>query len=304
MTQPRFARQRSGREYLWPFLPPHELAVPSTTTITGKGVPKDALQFWAAKCVAECAYDRRRAWTNMDRGEAIDYLKRAPFRQRDKKAEVGDAVHSAIEAYLGNESELPLEKIERGYFEGALAFLVDNEVEVERAEATVFSRRHGYAGTADLFFRFGGDGSDLGRLVGDWKTAKAVYDETALQLVASARADFIADPDGVTEHAIPGDIEYGVTIRLTPDGGYEAVPFHLTDELFDIFLAAKVVAGRETVFRTIRQLPIAPRHQQAVKSEREEAREHKRKLKQTMIPTDMTDIDGNPIMFSVESEAA
>ena len=255
MTQPRFARQRSGREYLWPFDPPHELMVPSTTTIIGGGVPKEALRYWAAKMVAEFAYDNVETWPHLKRADAVDLLKRAPFRFTEHKAEVGDCVHAAIETYLGRRAIVPMGKVERGYFDGAMAFLVDQEVEVLRAEATVFSRTHGYAGTADLFFRT--PVLDGAAVVGDWKTAKAVYDETGLQLAASAFADFIADPDGHTEIEMP-NCEYGVTIRLTTTGNYEAVPFQMTRKLFDIFLAAKVVADRESTFRTVRGLPLAP----------------------------------------------
>ena len=92
----------------------------------------------------------------------------------------------------------------------------------------------------------------------DWKTSKAVYDETALQLAASAFAEFIAGEDGVTEEPLPDGIEWGVTVRLTPDGDYEAVPFRMMREVFDVFLAAKVVAAREPVLRSSRDEALSP----------------------------------------------
>jgi hypothetical protein len=254
VTQPRLAYKRSGREYRWPARPPHELMVPSTTTIIGGGVPKDALKFWAAKSVAQWAYDHRDEWDKLPREAAVDLLKREPLRFTESKAELGDIVHAAIEAFLGRGGEpTGLDERAMGYFKGALAFLTDQVEDILLVERTVFSRTHGYAGTLDLVYT----ARQLpGPVVGDWKTSKAVYDETSLQLAASAFADFVAGEDGVTEEPMPAGIEYGTTIRLTPTGLYEAVPFVLTDELFAIFLAAKTVADRESTFRTAREWPL------------------------------------------------
>lgn len=256
MTAPKLAYKRSGREYRWPGKPPHELAVPSTTTIIGGGVPKEALKFWAAKMAAQYAVEHKGAWERLPKDDAVDLIKRAATRFTERKADLGTAVHAAIEAHLGHRGGPTLNEIEKGYARGALAFLEDHSVEVVRVESTVFSREHGYAGTFDLLYR---SPSLPGVIVGDWKTSKAVYDETALQLCASARADFIAEPDGVTEAYLPvEDIDVGTTIRLAADGTYEAVPFLLTDEVFEVFLAAKVVAAREGILRGVRQdaLPV------------------------------------------------
>ena len=93
----------------------------SVTTIIDAGVPKRALIYWAANEVAEAAVANHRIVSAMvdavrilrsddkrlkgvvsdpDAVEgAIDWLKKAPWRKKERKANIGSAVHTWIEAH-------------------------------------------------------------------------------------------------------------------------------------------------------------------------------------------------------------
>ena len=158
--------------------------MPSVTTIIGGGIPKPALAPWNAKMVATFAVEHKEKWTALDDADAIDMLKRSPFRHTRKRADEGTLVHQALEAYVSGEEEviIPPEEIGlKGQYNGALQFLREMEVEIEHAEATVFSRTHGYAGTSDISARSScrrrcrkaGSGRSM-----DYKTGKAIYRST------------------------------------------------------------------------------------------------------------------------------
>lgn len=277
MTVPKQARQRRGngpRTYAWPPMPPHEFEVVSVTSALGS-LPKPYLIGWAAKVTAAAAVDDHDIVGAMlakgDERAAIDHLKGARFRDMNKKADRGTIVHAALESYLADkplddetvqaqlkEARVPLNmwKSAAAMIAGLMEFLADEEPEVLASEATVYSRKHGYAGTTDVFARMRVGGQVL-PVVLDVKTSKAIYDETALQLCAYGRADFIGLDDG-TE--LPLDEvfggrrpEHGVVIRPTPSGKYEKVVFTLTDRLFDLFLAALTVTTHKDELDTVRR---------------------------------------------------
>lgn len=270
MTAPKQAKQRRGygpRTYAWPPLPPHEFEVISVTSAIGGGIPKPYLIGWAAKVTAEAAIeDHDIIGAMLAKGkerEAIAHVKGARFHDSGKKADRGTIVHSALEAYLKGrpmgqetvesllkEARVPLDlwKSTAAMIVGLMEFLYDEEPEIYWSESTVYSRAHGYAGTADLIARMRVGGSLL-PVVLDVKTSKSIYDETALQLCAYARADFVGLDDGTEAPLTPtGEkIEHGVVVRPTPSGKYEKAVFTLTDAVYARFLAALAVASTDGV---------------------------------------------------------
>ena len=138
--------------------------------------------------------------------------------------------------------------------DGVQEFLFDFEPEVYWSEATVYSREYGYAGTADLICKIRIGDSLLPAIV-DFKTGKAIYNDTAMQLTAYARADFVGLDDGKEKKLLPkgGEIRHGMVIRPTAGGKYEKANFDLTDEVFDKFLACLELADAEDVFRRARR---------------------------------------------------
>lgn len=290
MTQPANASKGSGsfggRSYMWP--PPgtpgegEEFQVASVTTILGKGLPKPALTYWAARVVAEKATENPQFIVDMvkaqGRDETVNWLKRAPQNYTAKKAGMGTVAHAAIEAYVDGTKitdayirALLVDEFEdkpnlaadpavfkqtKGYIRGALEFFDAVEPEILKQEVTVYSREHGYAGTTDIIARlhFGGPNGERLPCIVDFKTGKGVYPESGLQLCAYARADFIGASDG-TETPLSefGDIRHGVIVRLKPGGGFEAKSFNLSDDLFEVFLAVKGVAlGEGTMKQAMR----------------------------------------------------
>jgi len=277
LTSPPQARKRSGfdspRTYAWPPLPPHEFEVISVTSALDAGVSKPFLIGWAAKVTAQKAIDDHDIIGAMlakgDERGAIEYVKRARFGDSGTKADRGTIVHSALESYLAGrtveqeaieaqlkEARVPLNmwKSTSSMVAALMEFLADEEPEVYWSESTVYSRQHGYAGTADLIgkMRVGGT---VKPVVIDVKTSKAIYDETAAQLVAYARADFVGLDDGTETPLTPDGepIEHGVVVRPKADGTYEKVVFTLTDGVYAFFLGALRVAQNKAALAASRR---------------------------------------------------
>lgn len=263
MTEPTQAKTvkmgnyDTTRKYSWPPHPPHEFTVTSVTSAIKHGLPKPFLVGWAAKKTAEAAVSDHEIVGLMlkkgDKKAAVQHLKGSRYRDMDTKADRGNIVHSAIDSYLSGKElsedqitarieETGIPKVmwpsTRGMIHGAMGFLFDTEPEVLHNESTVYSRQHGYAGTADIICKLHVGQSRVPVIV-DFKTSPNIYDEVALQLAAYARADFVGHNDGSEGKLVPDDepIRYGLVIRPKADGTYERVDFTLSDDVFNLFLS-------------------------------------------------------------------
>jgi hypothetical protein len=224
----------------------------SVTTIINGGVPKPALKAWGERTVAEIAYDQRNVWSGMDRDEAVDYLKRAPFRTTDKAAAQGKDIHAWAEAYVLGQPipEPPL--LQQPYRDSFMRFLDDWQPVYEMTEATVYNRARRYAGTLDFIARI----EPLGLVLGDLKTGKGVYGEVALQLAAYRHAEFIGLPDGV-ETPMPA-VDGCVVLHVTAKG-YELIPVEADDNELRAFLYAQQVRHFCNVSsKSVLGAPLAP----------------------------------------------
>ena len=214
--------------------------VPGVTTVLGDdGLPKPHLKRWGERIVAEAAWKHREAVMAMSEREAVDFLKRAPYRILSEKAALGTAVHAATARYVRGDSA-PSEGLSDGaygYFNAALRYLKEQRVEVLLSECMVYSRQHRYAGTLDLQILARRRALDLAPVeINDFKTSKAVYPDVALQLVAYARAEMVV----VDDHEQPmTPTNRGLIVRLDPSGEYEAVPAELSDDVWETFLHAR-----------------------------------------------------------------
>ena len=241
-------------------------------------LPKPWLVGWAAKMTAIAGVEDHAIVGAMlakgDEQAAIDHLKGARYRDSGAKANRGTVVHAALESYLAGK-ELTAEDVEAQLkvrrvplklwkstglmVKGLMEFLVDEEPEVYWSEQTVYSRTHGYAGTPDVIARMRVGGS-LVPVVIDVKTSKDIYDDTALQTCAYARADFVGLDDGTEASLLPeeklgaealGPIDYGVVVRPTPDGRYQKRVCAHTDELYELFLGCLAVANAQGVEKEV-----------------------------------------------------
>jgi len=193
--------------------------IPGVTTLIGKGLPKPALTYWSAKCVAEYVIDKPEqveALRAMGRGPAVAALKNVPWQERDEAAVRGTAVHALAEEIIhGREVNVPDHLL--AHVEGYVRWLDKTGVEPILTERRVASRTYWYAGTFDAVVRIGGETWLL-----DWKTSKAVYGSTSLQCAAYAGADFYVDGGG-EEQPIPPVDRIGV-VHVT-DAGTRLHPF-------------------------------------------------------------------------------
>lgn len=257
-AHPKNARQTStGRLYEWRS-PTAQIGDPperfwSVTTILKGGLPSPALTAWGMKAVAEYAVANHRQLSGMletvrvrrtDQNgillvtdpdavqAAIDWLKGSPYRERDRKADIGTAVHQAAEAHiLGKPWPVPPDDV-APYVEQFRRFVTDFEPAFELAEASVYNRTEAYAGTLDAIAVIPG----RGRALIDFKTTgKGVYPEHALQLAMYRFAEFIGLPDG-TEAPMPV-VDGCAVLWLAPDT-YELVPVTADEQ---VFTAAKYV---------------------------------------------------------------
>jgi len=191
--------------------------------------------------------------------EALTWLKKARFGAAGEKADRGTVVHAAIESYFAGkpltkeqlEDALQERRVPRslwkstgGMVAGVMEFLFDAEPEVLWSEATVYSRTHGYAGTADMIAKVMVGGSVQPAII-DIKTSKAIYDDTCLQLAGYGHAEFVGRDDGTEAELVPGHdgpIVHGIVINPKANGTYDRGNFTLGPDQFEAFLATLAVA--------------------------------------------------------------
>lgn len=236
----------------WYRIPGTNTKLRRVTTILSQGSTKgDVLALWAANLVAEVAFanlpqlvvSSRRPEA---RTEMYDWLRRAPLRKKDERADIGSAVHRIIEAHVLGQP-LPAELLDdeemAPYLANFLQFVTDWQVTFEASEMVVGNLKHGYAGTLDYLLRspliaaaFGIPADTV--MVGDTKTGgeldvKGVYPEAALQMAAYRRADVAWLRDG-SQVPMPLAHSTGVVLHLRPEG-YRLIPINCGDEVFAAF---------------------------------------------------------------------
>ena len=213
---------------------------PGVTGIIGKGIPKPAIPYWAAKTVAEYVADepgKVDALRDTGRDAMIAALKSVPWTKRDEAAVRGTDVHDLAERVIHGEAvDVPDHLV--GYVEGYVRFLDEYDVTPLLTERSVANRRHRYCGRFDAIVQIP---SLPGNTLLDVKTSKGVYGETAVQAAAYARAEFYVDDDDPnTEHPMPA-IDHIAVAHVT-EFGTQVYPLGDIDTAFSEFLAAKAIA--------------------------------------------------------------
>lgn len=225
----------------------HGMKAMGVTTALSKGMPKPALMYWAAKCVAEEAADLiglgEQNW-QMWRTEhdvrtyeqLIEYLKKAPIRKRDTAAVRGTKVHKLAEKLVhGVEVEVPVELA--GYVAQCARFLDEWQVKPLLVERVIGSYRWGYAGTFDLI----GELPDGRRLLLDYKTGRDIWPETALQLAAYRHAEAYVGDDGTEMPMREIGIHEAKAVHIGADG-YRVIPLDTGPAVHKAFLHVLQVA--------------------------------------------------------------
>jgi hypothetical protein len=265
-------REGSKRFYPW-----RGASYYSVTTIIDGGVPKYALKAWGIKMVAEGVIRNRTVLAAMlaectspdlcpKVTDAIDlcqhcnqtvrFLKDLPYAATQRAADIGTAVHAAIDAYNLNRPMPPWALAIRPRMRSFETFLADWSPTFELSEASVYSRRYAYAGTLDAILTLPIEritplvAAALGwsvppeqpfvRLLVDWKTSqRGVYSEVALQLAAYRYADFIGLAADGSEHPVPA-VDGALALNLT-DEGYRPIPVVADEAVWRTFLHAREI---------------------------------------------------------------
>lgn len=220
----------------------------SVTTLLDNGVAKPGLPYWYANETAQRAIDAipklTRLRGHLARTEAYNWLRGAANERRDAAADLGTAVHNAIEArILGAPAPEPTDE-QRPYMDAFARFWDDHQPEVEATEMTLANPDDGWAGTGDVWMTL--PRSPYGRavLLGDWKSGKSPHAETAMQCAAYRRAKVGWLKDGT--EVVPPATENAVLIHLRPDKypdtGYRIYPLDTSDAVYQAFLSVRDVA--------------------------------------------------------------
>ena len=168
----------------------------------------------------------------LDRDSALDLLKRAPWRERDRAGNVGRAVHEAIERDDDDWVEGDL----GGYVQGARRWMADHGHSMLAAEVTVFNETFAYAGTFDGIV----EETDGAMALVDWKTGKGLWPDSALQMVAYLRAEWRAElVRGKWVSRPMPEVSHGWLVHLRKDGSYEARKIEPTTRLWRAFVGAR-----------------------------------------------------------------
>lgn len=255
----------------------------SVTTILG-ALPKDALKWWAAKVVAEFAFDRQPTWMTMRREEAVEWLKREPLRFTGGRADFGTAIHQATEdVVLGRPMRRgEFSEEERAAIGHFLAFVAALRPTYLLTEAQVYNRTQKYAGTLDavadvpygLLLELAHGNPDLipweprddrehvtllldTKTGGDVAEGRGVYPEVALQLGAYARAEFVGAPNG---RELPLPVIDGAAVLHVNASGWRLVPVNaLTDDVWRSFLYVReVFRWREVISKEVLGTALEP----------------------------------------------
>lgn len=199
-----------------------------TTMMKGLGGPPEKYYTETTAGFAVDNWERLAALPPSERIREIAGATRARF---DEASVRGTRVHKLAEPLAHGEKVDVPEHLD-GYVRGCVQFLDDYDVEVIASETAVFSRTHGYAGSADMWIWATLPSGKRIRVLGDWKTsAKGPWGSVAFQLAGYRYADFMLDGDaGLTSSEVPlPEVDECWAVWLRPRG-YEVVPMHVTPD--------------------------------------------------------------------------
>ena len=235
----------------------------SSTTVLKK-IEKEGLHPWIAKTTAEQIRDFvlkpiiRGEMTpvqlaEMDLELLMDQAKKAHEQQKKQAGDMGSLIHKVIEDYyIGSQDKNVLDTYTRNIPEltaPVLAFLKwedDHKIKPIRAEHTVFSCEHGYAGTLDLECTAEIPSLPMVgplHIIVDFKSSTGVYDEHILQVASYLFAD---------EEMLGEDLDGGMIVRLDKVTGIPEPHFYIRTDLIlphKMFLAIKDYVDQERAWK-------------------------------------------------------
>ncbi|AYN57745.1 exonuclease [Arthrobacter phage DrManhattan] len=237
MTTPKVSTIKRGGARFYVDPDNGQIKVPGVTSIIGM-LPKEFLRYWAAKEVAQTAVDSLPTVLQMilnDQSDAaVDFLKKSPDRNTRKAADTGTAAHDLFERMSKGETLGRVHPDLAPFVQHFDEFLKVAKPEYHFMEETVWSDKHGYAGSFDAFAEIGGE-----RLWIDNKTTRSgIHEEVGIQLAAYRFADSIIRADGGRVPMPQAD--GGAVLHVRPEG-WKLVPVRCDEALFEVFLHLREV---------------------------------------------------------------
>ncbi len=249
----RIKRVDRGRNHWYIDLDAGNVRVPGVTSITGAGLPKDALINWAATATAGWTNDNWDMLAKLPPSERYDLMSKGRYAIKDKASNRGTDVHVLAQRLLAGERVNIPEELQ-GYVESCVRFIDEFDVREEYVECLVYNERHYYCGQTDLiasvlladmpeYDHIPRDDEGRSRGLLDWKTSKSgIFGDVSLQLTPYRFATHIQpDPQNpdTAMPMIPVDFTAGIHIRRD---GYSVIPVASNEEVFRDFLYVKEVA--------------------------------------------------------------
>lgn len=133
---------------------------------------------------------------------AVAWLRNAPYRNKDRKAAIGTAVHNELEAYALEKPRPEPPLLIRPYIVQFRAFLDAYHPRIILAEANCYNRTEAYAGRLDAVMEITDETVGMRAWLFDYTVSKDVYAEKAYQAAAYSNSEFVGLPDG-TEFPMP-----------------------------------------------------------------------------------------------------
>ena len=189
-----------------------------------------------------------------------DQIRNASNRTRDTAGRDGSKAHDLIEKHIltvhegskwdWDESLATENRNVQQIIARFIEFEREWEPEWEASELTVFNAAAGYAGSLDFIARIPALGPGL--TLGDFKTGRGVFPETALQMCAYRHAEFVEIAGHKASVPMP-ECERAVVVHMRPDDPnsyqgehpesyYEIIPMNTGDEVFEMFKYVAQVA--------------------------------------------------------------
>ena len=229
MTGPALAVEQpdGSRLYVHPVT---DERAPSVTTIMKEGIGKPFLTKAATGLSGKYAAENWEELSRMPSWERVELIRYASDREWGKARDLGTKVHAMIENWIKGEPCEPAKET-NPYMNSYISFMMDRQPEFSHSEVTVWSRKHGYAGTADAICIM----KDRTFII-DFKSGRNLHSDVALQLSALAMADFILTDEG-EELKIP-QVDALAAVHIRPRSWHIAEIDHV-EESWAAFLACR-----------------------------------------------------------------
>jgi hypothetical protein len=227
--------------------------VPGVTTILGDGLPKKALINWAANATADYAIDNWDDLSKLAPSARLAKLKGGRYEIKDAAANRGTQVHKMGERLIRGEQVVVPDGL-RPYVDSYVRFMDEFQLRARFVEALVYSEKHGYVGTLDIFGDIllpdmpeydhlprDPDGFVCNCLIDAKTNRSGIFGETALQLAGYRFAEFMqSDPaDPATAFPMPA-VTWTGAVWIRPNG-YSLIPVAAGADQHRQFLYAKQV---------------------------------------------------------------